>query len=173
MNKYALLVGTRNYTDNHWVELAAAAADVRELRALLCSPEGGNFDRKNVTVLLNKPFAEVQDAIVKFFADARKDDLLLLYFSCHGVAADNGLYLVMNDTPSTRPSGRAIWSAFIKEWMIQSGSKRQILILDCCYSGAFAHGMKGSTQVPAITDATFQGSESPPKDTPLPPEKGV
>ena len=35
-------------------------------------------------------------------------------------------------------------------------SKRQILILDCCHSGAFARGTKGEQK--AITETTFEGS---------------
>jgi hypothetical protein len=35
-------------------------------------------------------------------------------------------------------------------------SKRQVLILDCCHSGAFARGTKGEQK--AVTEATFEGS---------------
>ena len=41
--------------------------------------------------------------------------------------------------------------------MDQSRSRRQVLVLDCCHSGAFAQGTKGTTGDSVGTKAAFEG----------------
>ncbi|MEH2450125.1 caspase family protein [Nostoc sp.] len=80
------------------------------------------------------------------FSNRHKDDLLLLYFSGHGIKDDRGrLYLATHNTSKT-PQGELIRSTsvsanFIHDRMSESRSRRQVVILDSCFSGAFAEGM--------------------------------
>jgi hypothetical protein len=81
----------------------------------------------------------------------------LLYFSGHGVLDDRGrLYLALKDTQVNLLKATSISSSFVADEMDSCRSKRQILILDCCHSGAFARGTKGEQK--AITETTFEGS---------------
>ena len=57
------------------------------------------------------------------------------------------LYLAVKNTNRFRLRSTAIKSDFIREAMDQSRSKRQVLILDCCNSGAFSYGTKAATGV--------------------------
>jgi uncharacterized caspase-like protein len=41
-------------------------------------------------------------------------------------------------------TGTAVPASFLTEEMDASRSRRQVLILDCCHSGAFARGAKGT-----------------------------
>ena len=94
--------------------------------------------------------------IARFLAKRGQDDLLLLYYSGHGLLDERGaLYLAAHDTEQGFLSLTAIPAAFVTGEMDQCPSRRQILILDCCYSGAFERGAKGSTDIPA---ATFEGN---------------
>ncbi len=78
----------------------------------------------------------------EFFSDRKTDDLLLLYFSGHGIKdIDGRLYFAMRNTKLDRLLSTAIPANFINELMRKSRSRKQILILDCCNSGAFARGM--------------------------------
>jgi hypothetical protein len=87
----------------------------------------------------------VQEAIDEFFDQRKPDDLLLFYFSGHGVRDEFGaLYLAFRNTMRTRLRGTAIKSDYIREAMDQSRSKRQVVILDCCNSGAFPQGTKAA-----------------------------
>lgn len=141
--KLALVIGNSEYED-------------ATLAGLLRDPATGGFDQ--VDILLNRPFADVHPAIADFFNDKRPDDLLLLYFSGHGVLDAQGrLFLGLKNTRRTLLSGTAIASGLVKEQMDDSRSRRQVLILDCCHSGAFARGAKGALGAQAITDATFEG----------------
>ncbi|MEK7324288.1 MAG: caspase family protein, partial [Chloroflexota bacterium] len=154
--KLALIIGNSQYDDANLSQLTAPAADVRALDELLRAPEIGGFDA--VQTLENRSFDGVQLAIADFFADKKPDDLLLLYFSGHGLLDPQGrLYLAVKNTRNDRLSGSAIASLFLKDEMDNSRAKRQVLILDCCQSGAFGQGAKGAPGAQAITNATFEG----------------
>ena len=89
----------------------------------------------------------------------QRDDLLLLYFSGHGVKDEQGhLYLALRDTESGLLAGTAIETAFITARMDRSFSKRQVLVLDCCHSGAFANGAKAAQGVSVGTAEAFEGT---------------
>lgn len=142
MRKIALLVGVSEYA-LELRPLPKAAADLEALRAVLLNPEMGGFD--DAQVLLNRSRPEVEEAIEQLFQNRQKDDLLLLYFSGHGIKDDFGkLYL---STPNTRTeTGKlvrtsAVAASFLHEQMGESRSERQVMILDSCFSGAIAKGM--------------------------------
>ena len=152
--KLALLIGNSQYQDPVLATLKAPDSDVSELAMVLKDPVIGGFDQ--VTIILSEFSNGVRDAIGDFFAEKKKDDLLLLYFSGHGVLDENGLfYLAVKDTQHKRPRATGIPASFIKEEMESCRSKRQVLVLDCCNSGAFARG-KGLIGLNAITRATFE-----------------
>lgn len=155
-NKFALIIGNSEYIDPTISRLKAPDADVYSLADILLAPEVGGFT--DVKICANQSFADIQLAIADLFAEKRSSDLLLIYFSGHGILDDRGeLYLAAKNTRRNRVSGSAISTKFIAEEMDNSLSKRQILILDCCYSGAFGRGTKGDEQK-AITKSTFKGN---------------
>ena len=55
-------------------------------------------------------------------------------------------------------SATAIPAVSISDEMDNSRSRRQVLILDCCHSGAFAKGSKGATGDSVGTATVFQGT---------------
>ena len=92
-------------------------------------------------------------AIHAFFADAQRDDLLVLHLSLHGWKdLRNRLYFVARDTERDVLEATAISADFVSERMSRSKSGRIVLLLDCCYSGAFAAGMlRRSAEAPRLT----------------------
>jgi hypothetical protein len=155
--KFAIIIGNSRYDDASLGRLKAPDIDVHELEAVLKAPEVGQFD--DVVTLLNQDCASVRKAIARFYDQRQRDDLLLLYFSGHGVKDDQGhLYLALRDTESGLLAGSAIETAFITGRMDRSFSKRQVLVLDCCHSGAFAHGAKAAQGVSVGTAEAFEGT---------------
>src|SRR5512138_2651650 len=59
---------------------------------------------------------------------------------------------------TARLHSTAIESDFIRKSMDQSRSRRQLLILDCCNSGAFAQGTKAATGDSIGTASAFEGT---------------
>ncbi|SMD25917.1 caspase, EACC1-associated type [Kibdelosporangium aridum] len=135
----ALIIATDQYTDPGLRQLRAPASDARALAAVLRDPAIGGFD---VHTLLNEPAHEVNLAVEEFFADRRPDDLLLAYFSCHGIKDEDGeLYFAAENTRLLRLGATAVAADFVNRRMGRSRSRRIVLLLDCCYAGAFERGM--------------------------------
>ncbi|MEM6425870.1 MAG: caspase family protein [Cyanobacteria bacterium P01_D01_bin.128] len=143
MTKYALLIGVSQYQPG-LNPLPGTADDVKAMRSVLSHSDMGGFDE--VQTLLNPEPLAMQEAIELFFSNCKKNDLALLFFSGHGIKDDQGrLYL---STPQTRKSDRgdliratAVPALFVQDVMGNSRCRRQVVILDCCFSGAFAEGM--------------------------------
>ncbi|MEO0409583.1 MAG: SUMF1/EgtB/PvdO family nonheme iron enzyme [Cyanobacteria bacterium P01_A01_bin.135] len=143
MARYALLIGCSDHGEG-LTSLRASLNDVAALACILRDPALGQFDQ--VTTLLNPEPQALREAAETLFYTARKDDLVLLYFSGHGIKDDrNRLYFSTRLTRKT-PEGTlvkstAVPASFVQDQMTECRSRRQILILDCCFSGAFADGM--------------------------------
>jgi hypothetical protein len=151
----ALLIGTSQYRDRLFGRLQASTGDVQELEALLRDRDIGGFDE--VVTLVNRPHGELRREIARFFANRHRGELLLLYFSCHGVLDDRGqLYLAAIDTEHDLLSATAVPAAFLREEIDNCRSQRQVLVLDCCHGAAFARGAKRDSGVG--TAQAFEGN---------------
>jgi len=140
MGRYALLVGVSNYTDLN--PLPSAVKDVAALKEILIDPTIGGFAANDVEVLTDVDETAIRRGIARLFANRKNDDLVLLYFSGHGVTdSRNDFYLSGISTDKNDLLSTAVSSDFVQKAMNQRGSKRQVLILDCCHSGAFPKGM--------------------------------
>jgi uncharacterized caspase-like protein/outer membrane protein assembly factor BamD (BamD/ComL family) len=154
--RLALIIGNSIFMDPSLARLRAPDADVGALADVLLSPEIGAFD--DAKLVVNMAASSIRRAISQFVANKTRDDLLLLYFSGHGVLDEYGrLYLATKDTERNYLRGTAIPAGFITDEMDHSRSRRQVLVLDCCHSGAFARGSKGSTGASVGTATAFEG----------------
>jgi uncharacterized caspase-like protein len=135
----ALIIAADTYSDAGLKRLHAPAGDARVLGEVLHDPAIGGFE---VQTMHNKPAHVVNLAVEEFFDDRRSDDLLLLHFSCHGVKDEDGdLYFAMTNTILRRLGATAVAAEFVNRRMARSRSRRIVLLLDCCYAGAFERGM--------------------------------
>jgi hypothetical protein len=151
----ALLVATYAYEDPGLRRLTAPGHDAEGLAEVLRDPTVAGFD---VTVLINEPTHLVGEAIADFYGDCRRDDLTLLYFSGHGLKDDNGrLYLAMANTRRDALLFTGLAAAQIDEAMDACASRRKVLILDCCYSGAFPAGSTAKADETVHALERFQG----------------
>jgi uncharacterized caspase-like protein len=133
--RLALLVATYSYQDAGLRQLAAPGHDAEALAEVLRDPEIANFD---VIILINEPHYVVRNAIGEFYPNRRRDDLTLLYFTGHGLKDDQGrLYLAMTNTKRDDLLFTALSAQQIDEAMESCASRQKVLVLDCCYSGAF------------------------------------
>ncbi len=139
MAKVALLIGVSEYEPGLPC-LEAAVRDIEALRRVLQDPEMGGFDE--VKKLANPEAHTMQLEIETLFDGRAKDDLVLLFFSGHGVLdADGTLYFASRNTRKNVNGdliqSTAVETRFVHKIMNNSPAKRQAIILDCCYSGAF------------------------------------
>ncbi|MBT2233660.1 caspase family protein [Nonomuraea sp. NEAU-A123] len=136
--RMALIVAGDEYRDPGLRRLRAPALDAEALAGVLGDAAIGGFD---VRTMLNESTAVINEAVEEFFADRHPDDLLLLHFSGHGVKNDNGeLYFATPTTKLNRLGATAVSAEFVNRLMSRSRCRRIVLLLDCCYAGAFGRG---------------------------------
>ncbi|MEV0345187.1 caspase family protein [Nonomuraea sp. NPDC050680] len=134
----ALIVASDEYADPGLRRLRAPSLDAQALARVLGDRRIGGFD---VRTMLNETTQDVNEAVEEFFADRDPDDLLLLHFSGHGVKDESGeLYFATPTTKLNRLAATAVPAEFVNRRMSRSRSRRIVLLLDCCYAGAFARG---------------------------------
>lgn len=147
MAKVALLIGVSEY-EPELNPLPAVVKDVEVMRRVLENSQMGDFAPDNIIVLKDPQRQEMEESIYKLFSHRDKEDLLLFYFSGHGIKDESGkLYLSTRGTRKQNgelvtPS--AVSASFLHESINNSRSQRQVLILDCCFSGAIAKGLTTS-----------------------------
>jgi len=146
--KHALLIGVSTYGEG-LAPIPSAALDVEALQEVLLDPDLGGVSPERLRVLKDPGYTAMASAIESFFANKHAEDLLLLYFSGHGFRDERRQLLL--STAETRKIAReggtsvqrstTLAARDVRDYMESSRSTRQVVILDCCFSGAFAEGM--------------------------------
>jgi membrane protein YdbS with pleckstrin-like domain len=138
--RLALVVATTTYADPALSRLRSPARDAVELADTLADPALGGFQ---VATVADRTVHQVRVALEDFLADRNPADLLLVYLSCHGLLDARGrLHLAASDTLKVRLSATGVGSGWLLEQMEDCRARRQVLVLDCCFSGAFDRGAK-------------------------------
>lgn len=162
MAKIALLIGVSEYREGLSC-LPGTQEDIEVMQRVLQHPDVGGFDQ--VQVLPNPDRTQMESAIEILFTENRnRDDLILLYFSGHGVRDDNGTLYFATRITEKNPQGHirtstAVPATALQQYMSRSRSRRQVLILDCCFSGAFANDMKAKVADEAVDVKNQLGGE--------------
>ena len=139
--RFALLVATTRYIDPTLRALRAPSADAIALRDLLADSEVGGF---SVTSVIDEKAPAIRLAIEDFLVDRSPDDVVLVYLSCHGLMdLRRRLYFAARDTLKNRLASSGLESHWLLDQLEDCRARRQVVILDCCFSGAFAQGSKG------------------------------
>jgi formylglycine-generating enzyme required for sulfatase activity/uncharacterized caspase-like protein len=135
-DRIALIIANGDFDDPKLSRLHTPTRDAEALAEVLGDPDIGDFD---VTLLVDQPESVVRRAVARFYAHRTRRDLLLLYYSGHGIRDAHGdLYLATQDTEMDIAGGSSLSASFVREQIDKSGSRRKVVVLDCCHSGAFA-----------------------------------
>ena len=156
MGSYALLVGVSKFDDPKLAKLTAPQEDVQAFAAVLRDPARGGFD--GVEICIDQDLQSIREQLSTLLDDRRPDDMVLFYYSGHGIMAKGQrLFLATGRSSFDRPQISSLWASEMRELLEQSRAGKQVVILDCCHSGGFAEGAKGVAT--PITDETF-GSDA-------------
>jgi hypothetical protein len=90
---------------------------------------GSNLDKKFGWV-------EVRETIGNFFNKAKPSQLLLFYFSGHGIVSGNDVYLGTPQVDHNNPWIKGLSLSDLTKQMSKSKSTQIVGIIDACYSGA-------------------------------------
>ena len=136
----ALIVANGQYEQEALRDLVAPAADAEALGRVLGDRQIGDF---TVQLVRNQPAHVISAQIEELFSESRRDDVLLLHFSGHGLKSESGeLFFAASNTRPNRLGSTAVSADFVQRCMRASRSRSIVLLLDCCYGGAFAQGVK-------------------------------
>ena len=134
----ALIVAVNEYDQEALRNLLAPAADAEALGRVLGDRQIGEF---NVQVVRNEPAHVIEGHIEELFSESRSDDVLLVHFSGHGLKSESGeLFFAASNTRPNRLGSTAVSADFVQRCMRASRSRSVVLLLDCCYGGAFSQG---------------------------------
>ena len=137
-HRKALIVANDEYEQEALRDLLAPAADAEALGRVLGDAQIGDFA---VQVVRNEPSHLIQAQIEELFSESRSDDVLLLHFSGHGLKSESGeLFFAAPNTRPNRLGSTAVSADFVQRCMRTSRSRSVVLLLDCCYGGAFGQG---------------------------------
>jgi hypothetical protein len=134
--RLGVLIASSQYQDQKLQNLSCPESDVDGLNEVLSSKEHGNF--AETLVLKNKTHDEVLKNIYQVLRQkAKKDDLVLIYYSGHGKLNSIGkLHLTTTDTSIDLLEPTSIPVDTIKSYIDSSPANKFIIILDSCFSGA-------------------------------------
>ncbi|MER5358260.1 caspase family protein [Streptomyces sp. NPDC002785] len=112
--------------------------DIAQLRQVLTDSQVGLFDSTDLETLPDHGIQDVREEVDELFTKAKRGDVVLLYYSGHGLLDERGtLYLCAKNTRSSALRSTALSAIEINNIVDSSAASSTVIILDCCYSGAF------------------------------------
>ncbi len=155
---WAALVGINAYTDPYITDLSVCVDDVSAVHKLL-APEYAVARLLTDSSANGSPTrSQILGALSSMSQNAGEDDLLVFYFSGHGMAKDGESYLLPSDASLSALKHTAIAMRDVHELMEQSQARAKVLILDACHSGA-SLGKAASTMTSAFMQRVFNNAE--------------
>jgi hypothetical protein len=137
--RLALLVAADQFADPRLSALQAPQADINALAELLSDTEIGGF---TVERLVNGTSQELRLALNRLFSRRDPEDFCLLHVSSHGLKDASGeLYLAATDTQREYLEATSVDASYLRRQMDHSRAGAVVVLLDCCYGGAFERGM--------------------------------
>lgn len=156
-DRWAVVIGISDYAHggNSFPDLKYAARDAKAFENFLLSPRSGGFTKDHVLTLLDKDATSnnIRHALFEFLARAGKDDLVIIFFSGHGMpqAGTENFFMLCHDTYPDKLASTAfpMWDIdtalrrFIK-------AQRVVIFADACHAGMISSpaGTKGKTGNP-------------------------
>jgi WD domain, G-beta repeat len=151
----ALVIATSAYNDGAFDQLRAPVHDADKLSTVLGDPRIGGFA---VTVLTDRPVDRLRRETESFLAGRSREELLVVYLSCHGILDKrNVLHFVAVDTSKELLASTGIEAQWLLKRLDDCDARQQVLILDCCFSGAVFEGAKGEGDLDLKQHVTGSG----------------
>lgn len=142
---WAVIVGVSEYVDES-LNLKYAAADASAFYELITGPLCG-YKPENIRLLIDEQAtkANIEDALFDFLQQPASDDVVCLYFACHGAPdprRTHNIYLLPHETDKARIGSTAIRMGAIDQAIQDVHAKRIVVLADTCHSAAIASGTR-------------------------------
>jgi len=150
--RWALIVGISTYRASQ-LNLEYAHRDAEELYDFLRNASGYDYPEKNLHILTNEraTTAALQRALRSFLTKPARNDLVILFFACHGASdprRPDVTYLLTHDTDPNDIAGTALPMREIDACLAETLHARRVVIFaDACHSAALDRpGLRGGSQ---------------------------
>src|SRR6266700_3571672 len=149
-DRHALCIGIGQYNKLLNRDLRFAVSDAQEVAKILQDPVRGNFQVTLLTDPSEVTRSSLEEILEQTFnsPNLKTEDLVLIYFSCHGGISGRGkhFYLLPSDARLDE-NGNPIKTTILTHYdlaKILEGTKVKniIFILDACYSGGAAEAIQ-------------------------------
>jgi len=146
VDRWAIIVGISKYKHER-LNLKYAHRDAEELYLLIQTPSGGGFAKDHIEPLIDEKAttANITRALRSFLKKPAKDDIVLIYFACHGAPdpeRPSDVYLLTHDTDPKDIAGTALpmreIDLSLKEKLL---AQRVVILADTCHSAAIGGGI--------------------------------
>ena len=133
MKQRALIIGVSDY--NKLQQLNFCQNDGKSMYEAL---RHLGYDIPDRNKLIGKvDWVKMRKAMMDFFEDPTitHDDILIMYYSGHGVPTNDEVYLATSEIEPDSPHRNGIPFKDLTGMIQRTIANRVIIILDCCYSG--------------------------------------
>jgi uncharacterized caspase-like protein len=155
---WALLVGINRYQDSHIADLQVCVDDVTAIHnSLDASYQVAKLLTDEMVGRLPTR-ANILGELSTIAQTAAAGDLLLFYFSGHGIAEGGESYLLARDTRLSALKHTAVSMEDVRELMDLSPARAKVIILDACHSGA-SIGKAEPVMTPEFIQRVFEEAE--------------
>ncbi len=149
---YAVIVGVGRYSA--MPSLKFTDDDAYRFYSFLKSPEGGALSDDQIAVLVDEDATreKVLRTMRQYFLKADDNDVVLFYFSGHGL---EGCFLPVDFDGFNNK----LRHEEIKQVLMQSKAKHKLCIADACHSGTLNYGLAAKGPAPVSLDRYYQAFE--------------
>ncbi len=155
---WALLVGINCYDDAFIADLQVCVDDVTAVQQALAESYQVARLLTDATPATPPTRANILSSLANIAQAAAEEDVLLFYFSGHGLAEGGESYLLPCDPRLSALRHTAVAMQDLRDLLEQSPARARVVIIDACHSGA-AIGKAPPTMTPEFIQRVFAEAE--------------
>ncbi|MGW5047547.1 caspase family protein [Streptomyces griseoluteus] len=140
----AVLIGCSDFADIDLPAIPAVQPNLADLRSALTDRTHGILPPEHCHVLAD-PADHRSVGMALAQATREAEDLLLVYYTGHGLLDDDGqLHLALSSTDPAHVGFTGVPADLVKRYLGRARARLRVLVLDCCFSGRAVAAMTES-----------------------------
>lgn len=146
--RFFLGVGVGEY-DDETLNLDEAVGDVQKIGTWFTQKSKVEHEWAVPELGENPTVNQIRNGLREFFLERQPEDVVVLYFACHGEVEGGVPYLFGRDTPSNGLAGAALNVDDLGAILGQSALHNILVIIDTCVAGALGSEFQTKAQIVA------------------------